>query len=514
MNTTTFAALGCSESILAALDRRGFTTPTSVQAACFQPGLEGRDLLVQSRTGSGKTLAFGLPILHRLTPDKHPQVLVLAPTRELAQQVSEELMSVQPRLAPALLVGGLSYVPQLKALHFGASVIVGTPGRVMDHLDRKSLDLSKVSMVVLDECDEMLNMGFIEDVERILAQIPANPQTYLFSATLPAPIASLAKRFLKDPFKIQLGESGGATQHADITHTPCLVADHLQTKALVNFLLLDEPSAALIFTKMKQQTEEVAEALRNAGLAADYLHGDLNQGARNRIMTSFKEGKLRYLVATDVAARGIDVENMPLVVHMGIPTQFENYIHRSGRTGRAGAKGTSMALVSFKESRILLAWGRRGGLQLDWRGIPTQTEIRTARAKRLAERVNGQEAPAFLELARTMISEREPASLVAALLSLIEDEAHSGFDIPDVPKTEPRREKKPYAPRPGEKPGWTPGARPVETRSDRPAHSYKKPAGTFEDRAHGPRKGLSPFKRTEDRNPVDRRTGKPFKKKG
>ena len=193
--------------------------------------------------------------------------------------------------------------------------------------------------------------------------MPARPQTYLFSATLPAPIASLAKRFLKDPFRIQLGESGGATQHADITHTPCLVADHLQTKALVNFLLLDEPSSALIFTKMKQQTETVAEALRDAGLAADYLHGDLNQGARNRIMSSFKEGKLRYLVATDVAARGIDVENMPLVVHMGIPTQFENYIHRSGRTGRAGAKGTSMALVSFKESRILLAWGRRGGLQ-------------------------------------------------------------------------------------------------------------------------------------------------------
>ncbi|HWQ08351.1 MAG TPA: DEAD/DEAH box helicase, partial [Holophaga sp.] len=330
MSNTTFAALGCREPFLAALDRRGFTTPTAVQDACFQPGLDGRDLLVQSRTGSGKTLAFGLPLMHRLTPEKHPQALILTPTRELAQQVAAELASVQPGLPTALLVGGLSYVPQLKALHFGASIIVGTPGRVMDHLERQSLDLSKVGMVVLDECDEMLNMGFIEDVERILGKVPENPQTYLFSATLPAPIASLAKRFLKDPFKIQLGESGGATQHADITHTPCLVSDHLQTKALVNFLLLDEPSAALIFTKMKQQTEEVAEALRNAGLAADYLHGDLNQGARNRIMTAFKEGKLRYLVATDVAARGIDVENMPLVVHIGIPTQFENYIHRSG----------------------------------------------------------------------------------------------------------------------------------------------------------------------------------------
>ncbi len=514
MNTTTFAALGCSEPFLAALDRRGFATPTSVQAACFQPGLEGRDLLVQSRTGSGKTLAFGLPLLHRLTADKHPQVLILAPTRELAQQVSEELMSVQPRLAAALLVGGLSYVPQLKALHYGASVIVGTPGRVMDHLERQSLDLSKVSMVVLDECDEMLNMGFIEDVERILARIPENPQTYLFSATLPAPIASLAKRFLKDPFKIQLGESGGATQHADITHTPCLVADHLQTKALVNFLLLDEPSAALIFTKMKQQTEEVAEALRNAGLAADYLHGDLNQGARNRIMSSFKEGKLRYLVATDVAARGIDVENMPLVVHMGIPTQFENYIHRSGRTGRAGAKGTSMALVSFKESRILLAWGRRGGLQLDWRGVPTQAEIREARAKRLANRVNDQNAPAFLDLAKTMLAQRESAPLVAALLSLIEDEAHGGFDIPDVPKAEPRREKKSYTPRPGEKPGWTPGQKTFETKGERPVHPYKKNAASYEDKNRAPRKGPNSFNRPEGRSPMDRRTDKYSKKKG
>lgn len=513
MNTSTFAALGCSQPFLAAIERRGFTTPTPVQAACFQPGVEGRDLLVQSRTGSGKTLAFGLPLLHRLTADRHPQALVLAPTRELAQQVSEELTSVQPQLATALLVGGLSYVPQLKALHYGASVIVGTPGRVMDHLERQSLDLSKVSMVVLDECDEMLNMGFIEDVERILERVPESRQTYLFSATLPAPIAGLAKRFLKDPFRIQLGESGGASQHADITHTPCLVADHLQTKALVNFLLLDEPSSALIFTKMKQQTETVAEALRDAGLAADYLHGDLNQGARNRIMSSFKEGKLRYLVATDVAARGIDVENMPLVVHMGIPTQFENYIHRSGRTGRAGAKGTSMALVSFKESRILLAWGRRGGLQLDWRAVPTQAEIRSARSKRLAERVNQQEAPAFLDLARTMLSQREPAELVAALLSLIEDEAHGGFDIPDVPKAEPRREKKTFAPRPGERPGWAPGSKPTEGRGEKPLRPYQKPSGS-KDRPYENRKGGGSFKAADSRQPVDRRTGKPFKKKG
>jgi len=517
LDTATFAALGCSEPFLTALDRRGFTSPTPVQEACFQPGLEGRDLLVQSRTGSGKTLAFGLPLLHRLTSERHPQALILAPTRELAQQVAEELRSVQPRLGTALLVGGLSYVPQMRDLKFGASLIVGTPGRVMDHLERESLDLSKVSMVVLDECDEMLNMGFIEDVEKILSRVPAGPQTYLFSATLPAPIASLVKRFLKDPFKVSLGESGGATQHADISHTPCLVADHLQTKALVNFLLLDEPSSALIFTKMKQQTEEVAEALRNAGLAADYLHGDLNQGARNRIMGSFKEGKLRYLVATDVAARGIDVEAMPLVVHMGIPTQFENYIHRSGRTGRAGAKGTSLALVSFKESRILLAWARRGGLKLDWRGLPTQAEIREARGKRLAERVGTQEAPAFLTLAGKMLAERSAESLVAALLSLIEDEAHAGFDIPDTPRSEPRREQRKSfpprsgSPRPGEKTGWTPRPQKGPQVGGPTSKSYPKRSPSSDERSRTARPDS--FRDRDERNPATRKPSKPFKKK-
>ena len=381
MSFDTFAALGCSEPFLSALARRGFTTPTQVQAETFGPGLEGRDLLVQSRTGSGKTLAFGLPLLHRLKEGRQVQAIILTPTRELAQQVAAELGSVTPGLATALLVGGLSYVPQLKALKGGARMVVGTPGRVQDHLDRGTLDLSGVTMVVLDECDEMLNMGFLEDVEKILADVPPGQQTYLFSATLPAPIAALAKRFLQDPVRISHAQVEGTSQHADITHTPCLVAETLHTKALVNFLLADQPSSALIFTKMKVTSEEVAQSLRNAGLPADCLHGDLSQQVRNRIMAQFKEGKLRYLVATDVAARGIDVEAMPLVVHLGIPTQMESYIHRSGRTGRAGAKGASLALVGFKESRILLAWARRGGLKLEWRSVPTQGEIRETRTR-------------------------------------------------------------------------------------------------------------------------------------
>lgn len=515
--TTTFAALGCREPFLAALEKRGFTTPTGVQAACFTPGLEGRDLLVQSRTGSGKTLAFGLPLLHRLTEDRHPQALILAPTRELAQQVGTELHAVMPKLHMASLVGGSSYAPQLKSLSYGSPVVVGTPGRVMDHLERGTLDLSKVSMIVLDECDEMLNMGFLEDVETILKKVPGKAQTFLFSATLPAPIARLTERFLKNPERVQMSEGGGNASHADIAHTPVMVSDHLQVKALVNLLLMDEPSAALIFTKMKAQAEEVAEALTAAGLPAAYLHGDLVQSSRTRTLSMFKEGRLRYLVATDVAARGIDVEGLPLVVHMGIPTQMEGYIHRSGRTGRAGAKGSSMALVGWKESRILMAWSRRGSLKLDWRNVPTPGEIALAQDARLIERAKNAVSPALLDEAKRLMAAGDAVKLVAGLLGMVQNARAKGYDLPnDPPKpTGPKRESYGSKP-PFSKPAY--GSK-AQDRDEKP-REYKKPwkpkeqdsradkgPKRFEDRAHGPRKGESSYKAK------DKRTGTPFTKK-
>ncbi len=523
MTAETFAALGCSQPFLDALARRGYTTPTPVQAQAFAPGLEGRDLLVQSRTGSGKTLAFGLPILHRLAPDPHPQTLILAPTRELAQQVAEELKTLRPELPLAMLVGGMSYTPQLRALKYGAQVVVGTPGRVMDHLEKETLDLSKVSMIVLDECDEMLNMGFIDDVKTILGKVPPGPQTYLFSATLPGPIAALAKQFLKDPFRIQLAEAGASASHADIRHTPCLIAEPFQTKALTNFLLHDDPSAALVFTKTKIQTEEVCEALREAGLAAEFLHGDLAQGTRNRILTAFKEGKLHILVATDVAARGLDISGLPLVVHLGIPTQMESYVHRSGRTGRAGAKGTSLALVNFKESRILLAWSRRGGLNLEWRGVPSIEDIRKAKHSRFLEGLGTPEAEQHRSEAKALLEGRDPEALVAALLAKLEGDASLGFDIPEPPKREFRSEGRPAR---EERGPWKPGTKPAfKERPERPfkprtersgEKAWERPGDRkperperFEDRAHGPRKGLSPYRTSEGHVPSDRRTGKP-----
>ncbi len=487
MSDTTFAALGCSEALLAALAKRGFESPMPVQAATFQPGLEGRDLLVQSRTGSGKTLAFGLPLLHRLTEDRHPQALILAPTRELAQQVGTELHSLVPKLPIASLVGGVSYTPQMRSLAQGAPVVVGTPGRIMDHLERGTLDLSRVRMVVLDECDEMLNMGFLEDVETILAKVPAGPQTYLFSATLPAPIAKLAGRFLKDPVRLQLAEAGEQARHADIAHTPVLVPDHLQVRALVNLLLKDEPSSALIFTKTKAQSEEVAEELTVSGLPAAFLHGDLAQATRTRILGQFKDGKLRYLVATDVAARGLDIGGLPLVVHIGIPTQLESYVHRSGRTGRAGAKGTSLALVSWKESRILLAWSRRGGLNLDWRAVPTPAEIREAQATRLAERIGGALSPATLAQAGRMLEGQDPQRLLAGLLGLVQADQSSGFELPAEPE---RKAPKPRYDGPRER--REDGTRPQRSYAERAAArgeasrpesaSRTRPDGSFKSR--------------------------------
>jgi ATP-dependent RNA helicase DeaD len=524
----TFAALGCSEALLAALAKRGFETPMPVQAQTIQPGLEGRDLLVQSRTGSGKTLAFGLPLLQRLTGERHAQALILAPTRELAQQVGAELHTLVPKLPIASLVGGVAYPPQLKALQQGAQVIVGTPGRVMDHLERGTLDLSKVSMIVLDECDEMLNMGFLEDVETILAKVPAGPQTYLFSATLPAPIAKLAKRFLKDPVQITLAEAGEHAVHADIAHTPVLAPDHQHVRALVNLLLKDQPSSALIFTKTKAQTEEVAEELTVSGLPAAFLHGDLAQATRTRILGQFKEGKLRYLVATDVAARGLDIEGLPLVVHMGIPTQLESYIHRSGRTGRAGAKGSSMALVGWKESRILLAWSRRGGLKLDWRAVPTPAEIREAQATKLLDGIQGSVSPALLHQATQLLKDTDPVRLVAGLLGLVQADQASGFDLPNEPEKKPKsrfdspRERKEGGPRPQRTYAERAAARGTERPDSafsktRPDGSFK-PRSDFEDRPRPyakpkPEGADRPRKTWEDRSakPEVKDTPRPWK---
>lgn len=494
MNAPSFAALGCREPFLAALAGRGFETPTAVQAESIPAGLAGRDLLVQSRTGSGKTLAFGLPILQLLDPRKGPQALILTPTRELAQQVAAELRSVQPGLALSLLVGGMPYGPQERALRAGSPVVVGTPGRVIDHLDRKNLDLSGATMLVLDECDEMLNMGFLEDVERILKDAPERRQTYLFSATLPQPIAALAKRFLRDPVPLRLSEGASAAAHADIAHTASRVLPGFRAKALANILLHDAPKAALIFTRTKAESETLAGELRDAGLSADFLNGDLAQSARNRILQAFKAGRIPFLVATDVAARGLDVEGLALVIHMGIPTQMEGYIHRSGRTGRAGAKGISLALVDPKETRILQAWSRRGGFQVEWREVPGRAAIHEVRLARLEGLLAERPSQASLARARHLLLARSPESLVAALLELAADHETDGHEIPAISPMD----EKPFA-RPAKTfgKGWEkkpPYQGGVSGKPYAGSRTGDRPGGKPFDKPYGP-KGAPPFKK-------------------
>ena len=308
--------------------------------------------------------------------------------------------------------------------------------------------------------------------------------------------------------KVQLSGAGPQAQHADISHAACLVPDHHRVKALVNLLLLDNPSAALIFTKTKVETEEVAEALTQAGLSAAFLHGDLVQASRTRILNQFKTGKLNLLVATDVAARGLDIGGLPLVVHLGIPHQLENYIHRSGRTGRAGAKGTSMSLVAWKESRILMAWARRGGLQIEWRPIPQQSDLRAAAATRLAEKLKAADALAHQKEAQALLEAYSPVELAAKLLSFIEREETVGFDIPEEPARDKPYFKKESAGRPFEKRPFE--KKPFEKKSFEKKPFEKKPfeKKPFEKKSFASKEqGL--FKPRSERT-----TGTPFKKKG
>lgn len=481
-HSPSFAGLGLAPSLVATLTTHGFEVPLPVQAAAIPAGLAGRDLLVRSRTGSGKTLAFGLPLLQRLTGSPHPQALVLTPTRELAEQVARELRRFRA-LDVALLVGGLGYGPQLRALANGASVVVGTPGRVKDHLERGTLNLGQIAMVVLDECDEMLAMGFLEDVETLLAQTPQDRQTFLFSATLPAPIAHLAERFLRHPLRLNLTGDAPITAHGDITHTPVLLPERLHVQALVNLLLHDDPRSALIFTKTKLQSEEVAEELTASGLPAAFLHGDLHQGTRTRILEQFKQGQLRFLVATDVAARGLDITGLPLVVHLGIPTQVEGYVHRSGRTGRAGAKGTSLALVNTKEGRILQAWSRRGAFALHWRGVPGPEAIREARASRLRDRLQATD-DAWLAQARVLLADHTPDRLVAGLLALLQANEARGFDV-----ERPAEAPHPWRPQPSQT--TAPPKKPWGQRTDKPRtkgiHRPNAPSGAWKERPRNPR---------------------------
>ena len=338
------------ERILEAIAELGFESPTPIQEQAIPALMTGGDLIGRARTGSGKTAAFGLPLLEMVKGGGgQVEALVLAPTRELAVQVAEALKSFSTNLPVKVLpiYGGASYTPQLRGLKRGVSVVVGTPGRVIDHMERGSLDLSNVRLLVLDEADEMLRMGFIEAVETVLEGLPDERQIALFSATMPKQIEAIAKRYLNDPAEISVKD-----QHvSSITQLYIRVPQRKKLAALTRVLLGMATESTLIFARTRNGCGEVADALVQAGIPADAIHGDLNQAARERVLAKFKAGHVRVLVATDVAARGIDISNIAHVINLDLPGDTETYVHRIGRTGRAGAEGTAITFVTPGEKR-------------------------------------------------------------------------------------------------------------------------------------------------------------------
>jgi len=381
---TTFADLGLAAPILKALEDVGYEIPTPIQARTIPPLLEGRDLLGQAQTGTGKTAAFALPLLSRIDVElKAPQVLVLAPTRELAIQVAEAFQRYAaklPNLHVLPIYGGQDYSVQLRMLARGVQVVVGTPGRVMDHMRRGTLDLKALRTLVLDEADEMLRMGFIDDVEWILGQTPPERQLALFSATLPAEVQRIARRYLNQPVEIRL-ESRTRTA-ALVRQRVWLVSGTHKLDALTRILEVETFDGMIVFVRTRNATVELAERLCARGFNAEGIHGDIPQRQRERIIANLRSGELDILVATDVAARGLDVDRISHVVNFDIPYDTEAYIHRIGRTGRAGRTGDAILFAAPRERNMLRSIERATGQVIELMELPTHEAINTVRVQR------------------------------------------------------------------------------------------------------------------------------------
>ena len=408
-----------------ALSARGYEAPTPVQAAVLEPDAEGRDLIVSAQTGSGKTVAFGLNMAPQLIEAngqvsyvREPLALVIAPTRELALQVSRELIWLYGKAGAriATCVGGMDASKERRNLAQGAHIVVGTPGRLRDHLERGALDLSHLRVAVLDEADEMLDMGFREDLEEILDATPQERRTLLFSATMPKPIVALAKRYQKDALRIStVGEDRG---HGDISYQAMAVAPADIENAVVNLLRLHEAESALLFCATRDNVRRLHSSLTERGFSAVALSGEHSQNERNQALQALRDGRARVLVATDVAARGIDLPNLSLVIHVELPRDAETLQHRSGRTGRAGRKGTAILVVPYPRRKRVEAVLRGARINAEWIKPPTPEDIRRGDHERLLATLlePAEIDDADRELAQKLLEQRTPEEIAAALV--------------------------------------------------------------------------------------------------
>ncbi len=459
---STFADLGLSPAVLAAVGTVGYETPSPIQAQTIPPLLAGRDVVGRAQTGTGKTAAFALPILSRLDLRRSaPQALVLAPTRELALQVCEafERYAVGTEEVRVLPVyGGQGYGVQLSALRRGVHVVVGTPGRIMDHIDRGTLDLSGIRFLVLDEADEMLNMGFVDDVETILAKTPTEKQVALFSATMPAPIRRIAETYLSDPLEITITRRAATAEN--ISQRFLMVSQHQKVEALTRLLEVEGFEAAIVFARTKQATEHLAERLRARGFDAAAINGDITQPQRERTVAALKDGSLDVLVATDVAARGLDVDRISHVVNFDIPTDAESYVHRIGRTGRAGRSGTAISFVTPRERHLLRQIERQSRATIEQMPMPSVDDVNQTRLSRFDDAItaaldDASRIDPFRDIVQHYVREHDVPELdvAAALAVVMQGDRPLLLEAREELEKVPARDERPRPERPRRTPG-------------------------------------------------------------
>jgi ATP-dependent RNA helicase DeaD len=462
-SSPSFADLQIHPKVLRAIADVGYETPTAIQAATIPPLMAGSDVVGLAQTGTGKTAAFAIPILSKIdVTSKVTQALVLAPTRELALQVAEAFSRYGahlPQIQVLPIYGGSSYTVQLAGLRRGAQVVVGTPGRVIDHLERGTLDLSHVDYLVLDEADEMLAMGFAEDVERILSDTPEYKQVALFSATMPPAIRKITTKYLHDPFEVT---SKAKTATADnISQRYIQVAGPRKMDALTRVLEVEPFEAMIVFVRTKQATEEVAEKLRARGFSAATINGDIPQAQRERTIAALKAGGAKgidILVATDVAARGLDVERISHVLNYDIPHDTESYVHRIGRTGRAGRSGTALLFVSPRERHLLTAIEKATRQSLTETALPTVEDVNAQRVVKFADSITDALGAPGIDLFRTLVADYErehdvPMADIAAALALQSRDGEAFLMAPEPPPE--RRERRERDEKPHERAGRT-----------------------------------------------------------
>ncbi|MBI5598811.1 MAG: DEAD/DEAH box helicase [Deltaproteobacteria bacterium] len=417
----TFKDFGLSNEVLRAVASMGFEVPTPIQEKTIPVLLAGRDIIGQAQTGTGKTAAFGIPIVERIDKSlRGVQAIILAPTRELAVQAAEEMNKIgRPKGLHALPVyGGTSILRQINALKKGVHIVVGTPGRVLDHIERKTLDLKGVKVVVLDEADEMLDMGFVDDITRILKETPAQRQTMLFSATMPEGILRIAKRYMTSPEKIRI--AGDTLTAPKIDQVFYEVREERKLDALSRLIDSNDEGRFLVFCHTKRDVDDVASNLKLRGYEADAMHGDFTQAQRESVLKKFRDSRVDVLVATDVAARGLDISDISHVVNYAIPQNPESYVHRVGRTGRAGRGGVAVTFVTPREERQLRLIKTVSKADIKRGKLPTGEEVLTARISNLKNRIqefiDDKRFDKFLKVASEMTADIPPMEALAALL--------------------------------------------------------------------------------------------------